>query len=529
MALFDTLNRYKNGGSPGLGASTDQIVSSLSLPEINELKYLQQNSNAAATSGISFDQLGRLLMALERQQAPKTPIPGETNVAQDLVRAALQQIRSPNAAPVAPQGIQGLMAQAPQQQPQMPPEGIQQAMAQPQMPPDAMDQGLGAIPAGVMGGEEVLSAAGGGIIAFAGDDEENAGSQLVAEPDAPPPEIPETVSAPTTSKEMYARLLAQEQRRLAGARVPTIGEETKSQRLAREEQGIKGSIGEERLKKLTSTDYSGRKDDAARDALAAAFFHFGKAASRTGSNRTGFLGAASEGAAAGLQQYIGAKKDIDALQRARDKEISDINNLQRAEQLGFAKDVRASIEKKQTNLANIENKIGDIEAKIAGHLATNEREAEKTKAANERARLDREARLQVAQINRQGTPLKISQIMQLPAFQRAYGKLSEAEQLDKAHQLTQTPEKTATTVSNRMINAGKKWWEVYNDPTNKPLKQAKATLANPKASEESKKAARDLINSTKAKVYRSFNVDVPSDDVPSSPVLQFDKDGNLIQ
>lgn len=384
MALFDTLNRYKNEGIPGLGASADHIVSGLSIPEINELKYLQQNPNAAAASGIRYDQLGRLLMALKEVQTPATPSPGKTNVAQDLVSAALKQVMSPNAAPVAPQGIQGLMAQAPQQQQQ-----------QPQMPPDAMDQGLGAIPAGVMGGEEVLSAAGGGIIAFAGDDEENDGSQLVAGLQA-------ARSEPQTAADMRAQLLADITQERAGFKRVTLPEAIKQREEALTAAGITGQPGQQRAEELGKqiAGAPARKDYLNAMGLARFGFDFAARAAEPGAT---FLGSAAKAAPESLARYNKSIQEFETLNEQRKDALEKINLAQRAERLGLVKDASGVVEKNEDRLIKLNEKLFTLKKDIYKETSTTEREAEKTKAADKRAKLDREARLRAAEISANAT------------------------------------------------------------------------------------------------------------------------------
>lgn len=321
--------------------------------------------------GVSLPEIFQLHRALNAISS-QTPHPKPTTVADDLKMAALQAIQAPNAAPP--------------QMSQMPPQGIQQAMPQAQAPQNPMDQGLGGMPAPAMDNAQF---AGGGIVAFADNG-------LVTVPPGAPPEGVSPFSG--TSKELYEQILANQLAQKAAFRVPTLQEAMEEERAAREAAGIKGKLGEERLKKLEG---AGKKDAEmeARDerlALAKAGFKMAEAASRRGAARTGFLGAAAEGATAGLTDYVAAQEKLRALQAERDKEIANIQNLQRAEDLGFVKNASGKIEKAQNHLLDIEKNISTTQASIAGQMSAAEgRQAEITARAEE-GRLNRAAQERLA-------------------------------------------------------------------------------------------------------------------------------------
>lgn len=306
--------------------------------------------NNAPKYGVSLPEIFQLHRALNAISS-QTPQPKPTTVADDLKMAALQAIQAPNAAP----------PQMPQM-PQMPPQGIQQAMPQPQMPQSPMDQGLGGMPAPAMDNAQF---AGGGIVAFADNG-------LVTVPPGAPPEG--NMLPPGTAMDMYGRILAGHEAELAAAAVPTYEQQLAADRAAREAAGIKGKLGEERLKKLEG---AGKKDAEmeARDerlALAKAGFKMAEAASRRGAARTGFLGAAAEGASAGLTDYVASQEKLRALQAERDKEIANIQNLQRAEDLGFVKDASGKIEKARDRVNDITKNINTTQTAMAGQMATTE-------------------------------------------------------------------------------------------------------------------------------------------------------------
>lgn len=297
--------------------------------------------------GVSLPEIFQLHRALNAISS-QTPQPKPTTVADDLKMAALQAIQAPNAAPP--------------QLPQMPPQGIQQAMPQAQAPQNPMDQGLGGMPAPAMDNAQF---AGGGIVAFADNG-------LVTVPPGAPPEG--NMLPPGTAMDMYGRILAGHEAELAAAAVPTYEQQLAADRAAREAAGIKGKLGEERLKKLEG---AGKKDAEmeARDerlALAKAGFKMAEAASRRGAARTGFLGAAAEGASAGLTDYVAAQEKLRALQAERDKEIANIQNLQRAEDLGFVKDASGKIEKARDRVNDITKNINTTQTAMAGQMATTE-------------------------------------------------------------------------------------------------------------------------------------------------------------
>lgn len=306
--------------------------------------------NNAPKYGVSLPEIFQLHRALNAISS-QTPQPKPTTVADDLKMAALQAVQAPNAAPP--------------QMPQMPPQGIQQAMPQPQMPQSPMDQGLGGMPAPAMDNAQF---AGGGIVAFAD------GDWVQSETGLNMPVSEARKLPPGTAMDMYGRILAGHEAELAAAAVPTYEQQLAADRAAREAAGIKGKLGEERLKKLEG---AGKKDAEmeARDerlALAKAGFKMAEAASRRGAARTGFLGAAAEGASAGLTDYVASQEKLRALQAERDKEIANIQNLQRAEDLGFVKDASGKIEKARDRVNDITKNINTTQTAMAGQMATTE-------------------------------------------------------------------------------------------------------------------------------------------------------------
>ena len=308
---------------------------------------------SAPKYGVSLPEIFQLHRALNAISS-RTPQPQPTTVADDLKMAALQAVQAPNAAP-------------PQAQ-QMPPQGIQQAMPQAQMPQDPMDQGLGGMPAPAMDNAQFAD---GGIIAFADNG-------LVAPPPGAPPE------GAMTSDEQFARILADQQaaRAAAEARVLTQGDELAAGKAAREAAGIKGKLGEERLKKLEGAASKDAEAEARseRFALAKAGFEMAAAAAKPGAK---FLGSAAQGATAGLTDYAASQEKLRTLQEKRDTEIANIQNLQRAEDLGFVKDASNRIEKAQDRLNDLDKTITATQTTIAGQMSRREGQREDTAAQTE--------------------------------------------------------------------------------------------------------------------------------------------------
>ncbi len=303
--------------------------------------------NNAPKYGVSLPEIFQLHRALNAISS-QTPQPKPTTVADDLKMAALQAIQAPNAAP----------PQMPQM-PQMPPQGIQQAMPQPQMPQSPMDQGLGGMPAPAMDNAQF---AGGGIVAFADNG-------LVTVPPGAPPEG--NMLPPGTAMDMYGRILAGHEAELAAAAVPTYEQQLAADRAAREAAGIKGKLGEERLKKLEGATKKDAETEARNErfALAKAGFEMAAAAAKPGAK---FLGSAAQGATAGLTDYVASQEKLRALQAERDKEIANIQNLQRAEDLGFVKDASGKIEKARDRVNDITKNINTTQTAMAGQMATTE-------------------------------------------------------------------------------------------------------------------------------------------------------------
>lgn len=368
--------------------------------------------------GISLQEVLQLHNLLNRISV-QTPQPKPTTVVDELKMAAFQAVQSPNAAP-------------PQAQ-QMPPQGIQQAMPQPQMPAPPMDQGLGGMPAPALDNAQF---AGGGIVAFAD-------TGLVGVPPGAPPEGPFS----GTSKELFARIQASQEAERAASAVPTQEEEIAAARAAREAAGIKGKLGEERLRKLEADKGKDAEAEARseRFALAKAGFKMAEAASRRGAARTGFLGAAAEGATAGLTDYAASQEKLRALQAERDKEIASIQNLQRAEDLGFVKDASGRIEKAKDRLADLNRNIYTTQTTIAGQAATAEgREAElnmrerEMKARKDEAAANRALQLEIAKLPARPGVHPVQQILDLPTFKAAHGNKTPEEQLRLARELAQS-------------------------------------------------------------------------------------------
>lgn len=470
--------------------------------------------NNAPKYGVSLPEIFQLHRALNAISS-QTPQPKPTTVADDLKMAALQAVQAPNAAPP--------------QMPQMPPQGIQQAMPQPQMPQSPMDQGLGGMPAPAMDNAQF---AGGGIVAFADNG-------LVTVPPGTPPE-----GFSGNSKELYEQILANQIAQKAAFRVPTLQEAMEEERAAREAAGIKGKLGEERLKKLEEAGTKDAKTEAqnAQIAFARAGFKMAEAASRRGAARTGFLGAAAEGASAGLTDYVASQEKLRALQAERDKEIANIQNLQRAEDLGFVKNASGKIEKAQGHLADIEKNISTTQASIAGQMSAAERSQAEIDARAREAAANRGVQLQIAKLNAAGQPLDVQKIMEMPQFNAAHGDKDPETRLKIATELLAGrragPEKTQNALINATKDAAKEWTKLTGIGGRLSQLAKRAENADPKISE----MAKAQLEAARQSHYALYNLEAPdlgteaalASGKPAaggggSSVLKFDKQGNPVR
>lgn len=470
--------------------------------------------NNAPKYGVSLPEIFQLHRALNAISS-QTPQPKPTTVADDLKMAALQAVQAPNAAPP--------------QMPQMPPQGIQQAMPQPQMPQSPMDQGLGGMPAPAMDNAQF---AGGGIVAFADNG-------LVTVPPGTPPE-----GFSGNSKELYEQILANQIAQKAAFRVPTLQEAMEEERAAREAAGIKGKLGEERLKKLEEAGTKDAKTEAqnAQIAFARAGFKMAEAASRRGAARTGFLGAAAEGASAGLTDYVASQEKLRALQAERDKEIANIQNLQRAEDLGFVKNASGKIEKAQGHLADIEKNISTTQASIAGQMSAAERSQAEIDARAREAAANRGVQLQIAKLNAAGQPLDVQKIMEMPQFNAAHGDKDPETRLKIATELLAgrraSPEKTQNALINATKDAAKEWTKLTGIGGRLSQLAKRAENADPKISE----MAKAQLEAARQSHYALYNLEAPdlgteaalASGKPAaggggSSVLKFDKQGNPVR
>jgi len=458
------------------------------------VKDVMGNPGAAPKYGVSLPEIFQLHQLL-KQISAQTPQPQQTTVADDLKMAALASIQAPNAAP--PQGAQPL-------------QGIQQAMPQARMPQNPMEQGVAGLDTGMMENAEY---AGGGIVAFAGEDE-----QLVPGEEGTAPKGVSPFSG--TSKELYEQILANQRAQQAAFRVPTLQEAMEEERVAREAAGIKGKLGEERLKKLEG---AGKKDaerekKIAGGALTDAFFRMAVAGGRKGAT---FLGAAAEGASAGFANYVSAQKELEKLQAERDKEIANIQNLQRAEDLGFVKNASGKIEKAQGHLADIERNISTTQASIAGQMSAAERSQAEATSREGVARLDRGARaeeaaanrgvqLQIAKLHAAGQPLDVQKIMEMPQFNAAHGNKDPETRLKIATELLAgrraSPEKTQTALINATRDAAKEWGKLTGIGGRLSQIAKRAENADPKISGP----AKAQLEAARQRHYAGFDLEAPS-------------------
>ena len=456
------------------------------------VKDVMGNPATAPKYGISLPEIFQLHQLL-KQISTQTPQPQQTTVADDLKIAALASIQSPNAA----------LPQTPQA-----PQGVQQAMPQAQMPQDPMEQGLGGIPAPAMENAEF---AGGGIVAFAGEDE-----QLVSElsPRTVPPGAPEEGAAPGTAADRFARLArTAEQRRTALGAAPTQEEAIAAQRKAMEAAGVTGKVGEKRLRKLEEEagKDTGREDENARFALAKTGFKMAEAASRRGAGRTGFLGAAAEGASAGLADYVSAQEKLTALKAVRDKETAEIERLQRAEDMGLIKDASAAIDKHRARIDAADKDIANIDVDVARMMSQREGRKEEITSQDERARLDRESRerqhKETMAVQAAARVPDIVQLVRTKEFQAAYGTLSGDEQFKKAAELKQTAERKFAATEATLRKAAEAWSSALS-VTHKNLAE-KARNGDT--------AAQAKLKALRAETYNNFGIEPPGGPAYTTP------------
>lgn len=465
--------------------------------------------------GISLQEVLQLHNLLNRISV-QTPQPKPTTVVDELKMAAFQAVQSPNAAP-------------PQAQ-QMPPQGIQQAMPQPQMPAPPMDQGLGGMPAPALDNAQF---AGGGIVAFAD-------TGLVGVPPGAPPEGVSPFSG--TSKELYEQIRANQLAQKAAFRVPTLQEAMEEERVAREAAGVKGKLGEERIKKLEADKGKDAEAEARSErlALAKAGFKMAEAASRRGAARTGFLGAAAEGATAGLTDYAASQEKLRALQAERDKELANIQNLQRAEALGFVKNASGKIEKAQNHLLDIEKNITTTQVSIAGQMSAAERSQAEIEARAKEAAANRGVQFQIAKMQAAGQPLDVQRIMEMPQFNAAHGDKDPETRLKLATELLAGRKASPEKTENAIINATKTAATEWNKRTG--LGGDLSQLINRTKSKDPQVAelAKAQLENARQQHYRGYNLSAPSLGeeaalVSGKPVgaegsvLKFDKQGNPLR
>jgi hypothetical protein len=448
------------------------------------VKDVMGNPAIAPKYGISLPEIFQLHQLL-KQISTQTPQPQQTTVADDLKAAALATIQTPNAAP-----------------PQMPqaPQGIQQAMPQAQMPQDPMEQGLGGMPAPAMDNAQF---AGGGIVAFAD------GSWVQSETGLSMPASEARKLPPGNSKELYEQILANQRAQQAAFRVPTLQEAMEEERAAREAAGITGKLGEERLKKLEA---AGKKDAAAearseRFALAKAGFEMAAAAAKPGAK---FLGAAAQGATAGLTDYAASQEKLRALQAERDKEIANIQNLQRAEDLGFVKNASGKIEKAQNHLADLEKNISTTQASIAGQMSAAERSQAEIEARAKEAAANRGVQLQIAKLHAAGQPLDVQKVMEMPQFNLAHGDKDPETRLKIAMELLAgrraSPEKTQNALINATKDAAKEWTKLTGIGGRLSQIAKRAENADPKISGP----AKAQLEAARQRHYAGFDLEAPS-------------------
>lgn len=438
--------------------------------------------NNAPKYGVSLPEIFQLHRALNAISS-QTPQPKSTTVADDLKMAALQAVQAPNAAPP--------------QMSQMPPQGIQQAMPQPQMPQSPMDQGLGGMPAPAMDNAQF---AGGGIVAFADNG-------LVTVPPGAPPEGVSPFSG--NSKELYEQILANQIAQKAAFRVPTLQEAMEEERAAREAAGITGKMGEKRLRKLEEEAGKGTEQEEknVRRSLTEFGFRWAAEAAKPGAK---FLGSAATSAPAALASYTATEKELAKLQAERDKEIANIQNLQRAEDLGFVKNASGKIEKAQGHLADIEKNISTTQASIAGQMSAAERSQAEIEARAKEAAANRGVQLQIAKLHAAGQPLDVQKVMEMPQFNLAHGNKDPETRLKIATELLAgrraSPEKTQNALINATKDAAKEWTKLIGIGGRLSQIAKRAENADPKISGP----AKAQLEAARQRHYAGFDLEAPS-------------------
>jgi len=390
MAYGQPTSLYGPGGRFDLADPTTQAM----------VRQVSQNPDLAPKYMVTLPEIYALQNALKSVSTGQ-PKPQTTTVYDDLKNAAIQ---------LATAGQMGQMPQPPQGLAQLAQQQMPQQMPQP-MPQEQSveDSGIAQLP---VDNFQPQNYAGGGIVAFqqggvsASNDDVNA--MLNADPNNIRPEYARGLSAVApraaapnrlSSMGLANKLLEEQSKAISDFKVPTLKEQVGAEREAREAAGIKGLLGERYMEELQAKQARMEEDksDAARMALAKFGFGWAERASKPGASIAP-LGAAAGAATEGLSDYMSSMKELKKIEAERAKEISSIENLRRAEDLGVVKDASATIAKKEANLEKLTERKFTTQAKIVDVLSSQESTAAQIAARTEEARLGREAQIKVAEM-----------------------------------------------------------------------------------------------------------------------------------
>ena len=480
MAYGQPTTLYGPGGRFDLADPTTQAM----------VNQVSQNPDLAPKYMVTLPEIYALQNALKSIAARKTQ-PQTTTVYDDLKNAAIQMATAGQIGQT-PQPPQGLAQLAQQQMPQRMPEEL-----------SVEDSGIAQLP---VNNFQPQNYAGGGIVAFdqggvATTDDVN--RMINADPNAIQPEyargLRAATAAPTanrlTSMGLANRLLEEQNQAMQNFSVPTLEDQVGVERRAREAAGIRGLLGERYMEELQAKQARMEEDksDAARMALAKFGFGWAERASKPGASIAP-LGAAAGAATEGLSDYMSSIKELRKIEAERAKEISNIENLRRAEDLGVVKDASATIAKREANLEKLTERKYQTQAKIVDVLASQESTAAQIAARTAEGEQQRQTQIEIAKLQAGKLP-DLMRIADSDAMRDAMPNASFLQRIEAASQAMHPKD-----IQNAIINAttkakeaAAKDWEnalLYNDTLRKDWVKAQNGDA---AAEARVKAVKDKI------------------------------------
>jgi len=173
-----------------------------------------------------------------------------------------------------------------------------------------------------------------------------------------------------TPAEMYKTFMADARKLREDYKVPTLEQEMEAGRVADTSAGIAGLVGDKRVQQLEAlkSGEGERRADALRNFGMMTGFNMAAEASKPGRPNAGFLQSITQplsvGAAAAAPGYLADQKEIRNLSEARDKELTDIESLRRAEAKGNVKGAQDRIQKKMEKAERLDEKILGLQERV---------------------------------------------------------------------------------------------------------------------------------------------------------------------